>query len=208
MRIKCSIESWSTTEAARVRIDPRNRHYAMTSDVDPATIAAYAATHYAVHGIEPGFVLRADQPSAELKALHAQTRVACSAFMTAWNPGSRRRANEINEAAQSELEATLRAAGFPLFGGVAVDPTGDWPEEPSVLVLGIHREHAAQLGRHYGQNAISDRRRRGSRGGIAHVGLRPRSSAFRRNRRMPSSQRSMSSPLRRTYSSTSGCGST
>ncbi len=127
---------------------------AAISKVDPATIAAYAATHYVVNGIEPPFVLRGGQPSAELKALHERTRVACSAFLTAWNPGSRRRANEINQAAQSELEATLRAAGFSLFAGVAVDPTGDWPEEESVLVLGIPRERAEQLGRHYGQNAI------------------------------------------------------
>ena len=126
----------------------------MTSNVDPATIAAYAATHYVVNGIEPGFVLHAGQPSAELKALHEQTGVACSAFLTAWNPGSRRRANEINQAAQSELEATLRASAFPLFAGVAVDPTRNWPEEQSVLVLGIDRERAEQLGRHHGQNAI------------------------------------------------------
>ena len=126
----------------------------MISNVDPATIAAYAATHYVVNGIEPGFVLRAGQLSAELKALHQQTGVACSAFLTAWNPGSRRRANEINQAAQCELEATLRAAALPLFAGVGVDPNGNWPGEQSVLVLGIGRERAERLGRHYGQIAI------------------------------------------------------
>ena len=126
----------------------------MISNLDPATIAAYAATHYVVNSIEPGFVLHVGQPSAELKALHEQHGVACSAFLTAWNPGSRRRANEINQAAQSELEATLRAAAFPLFAGVAVDPTANWPAEQSVLILGIDRERAEQLGRHYGQNAI------------------------------------------------------
>jgi hypothetical protein len=99
-------------------------------------------------------MLRARRPSAELKALQQQAGVTCSAFLTAWNPGSRRRANEVNQAAQSELEATLRAAAFALFAGVAVDPTGNWPEERSVLVLGIERERAEQLGRHYGQNAV------------------------------------------------------
>lgn len=127
---------------------------AMISNVDPATVAAYAAAHYVVNGVAPAFVLRAGQPSVELKVLHAHHGVACSAFLTAWNPGSGRRANEINEAAQADLEATLHAAGFLLFAGVGVDPTGNWPAEQSVLVLGIPRERAEQFGRQYRQNAI------------------------------------------------------
>jgi hypothetical protein len=126
----------------------------MISKVDPALLAAYAATHYVVKGSEPSFVLHVGQSSAELQVLQQQHGVACSSFLTAWNPGSRRRANEINEAAQAELEATLREAGFPLFAGIGMDPGGDWPGEPSVLVLGIGREHAERLGRQYGQNAI------------------------------------------------------
>src|SRR5262245_61790562 len=122
----------------------------MSSKVDPATIAAYAATHYVVHGAVPDFVLRSGRRSAELKALYDRNGVACAAFVTAWNPGSHRRDDAINQAAQSQLEQALRETTFPIFAGIATDPNGAWPNEPSVLVLGIKREDAEQLGRQYG----------------------------------------------------------
>ena len=53
-----------------------------------------------------------------------------------------------------KLEAELKAAGLPFLRGEGVDPSGSWPGEPSVLVLGISAEEAVRLGRAYGQNAI------------------------------------------------------
>jgi hypothetical protein len=126
----------------------------MIFKVDPTLLAAYAATDYVVNGVEPAFVLRVGQPSTPLRTLHEQYGISCSAFLTAWNPGSSIRANELNQSAQSELETTLRARGFTLIPGVGVDPDGNWPAEQSVLVLGVAREEAEQLGREYGQNAI------------------------------------------------------
>jgi len=38
--------------------------------------------------------------------------------------------------------------------GVGRDPRGEWPAEPSVLVLGISRREAEILGRSYEQNAV------------------------------------------------------
>lgn len=126
----------------------------MSPKIDPTLLAAYAATHYEVTDTKPPFVLRVGQPSPQLRALHEQRGVGCSAFLTAWNPHSNRRADVINQAAQAELEATLHAGGFELVSGVGTDPDANWPGEPSVLVLGIGREHAEQIGRQYHQNAI------------------------------------------------------
>ncbi len=126
----------------------------MTRKADPTLLAAYAATHYVVNGVERPFVLRVNERSAPLEVLHRRHGVDRSAFLTAWNPRSQRRADAINQAAQSELEATLRASGLKLFSAIGIDPDGNWPGEPSVLALGIAREQAEQIGRQYGQNAL------------------------------------------------------
>ena len=72
--------------------------------------------------------------------------VGCSAYLTAWNPGSEPTAQAMNQAAQARLEADLEAAGYPILRGMGVDPAGSWPGEPSVLVLGISRTEAHRLG--------------------------------------------------------------
>ena len=38
--------------------------------------------------------------------------------------------------------------------GVAVDPFGEWPDEPSFLVMGLSLESAKALAARYQQNAI------------------------------------------------------
>jgi len=47
-----------------------------------------------------------------------------------------------------------REAGYACVPGMGRDPGGEWPSEPSVLVLGISRREAEVLGRSYDQNAI------------------------------------------------------
>jgi Protein of unknown function (DUF3293) len=117
-------------------------------------IAAYHATHYRVTDTECPFVLRIGVHSAELEALHARHGVACSAFLTAWNPRSRRATLEDNLEAQGRMTAELTHAGYALVAGVGEDPVGAWPGEPSVLMLGVPRAHAEAIGRRYAQNAV------------------------------------------------------
>jgi hypothetical protein len=38
--------------------------------------------------------------------------------------------------------------------GEGVDPSGKWPAEPSILVLGIKLDEALSIGHRYQQNAI------------------------------------------------------
>lgn len=113
----------------------------------------YRGTHFHVHAPSP-FVLKIDEPSAELAALHAQHGVSCSAFVTAWNPRSRTLPDGENEARQHELLAVLRGDGITTLPGTGVDPSGQWPGEPSVLALGLSRSRARQLGERFEQNAI------------------------------------------------------
>ena len=117
-------------------------------------VEAYARTEFRVADRGWAFVLRIGETSAALATCHATFGVSESAYLTAWNPRSEPTSREANDAAQARLEAELQAAGHALLHGEGVDPSGDWPGEASVLVLGIAAEDAARFGRAYGQNAI------------------------------------------------------
>lgn len=128
---------------------------ANTEVVSPELVAAYRRTEFRVADRGWSFVLRHDQYSKVLEECHRAFGVACSAYITAWNPRSEPTSHEANKAAQVRLEVELRAAGFTFLRGVGVDPSSAWPGEPSVLVLGISGNEAQHLGRAYGQNAIA-----------------------------------------------------
>jgi hypothetical protein len=76
------------------------------------------------------------------------------AYITAFNPGSRRLKDDENHARQRELESGLRQLGYPMFPGEGIGDDGTWPPEPSILTLCIEREAAVGLGRRFRQLAI------------------------------------------------------
>lgn len=127
---------------------------ASESQVAPALIAAYRSTHFCVNGVSPPFILRIDEANADLAKCHAAHAVGCSAFITAWNPGSRQTRHEDNQAAQARLEALLRQRHYALLAGLGIDPTGQWEGEESLLVLGIDRQAACEIGREFHQHGI------------------------------------------------------
>ncbi|HYT48130.1 MAG TPA: DUF3293 domain-containing protein, partial [Burkholderiales bacterium] len=79
---------------------------------------------------------------------------ATAAYITAANPLGERRSKARNALGVGALEDLIAASGYPRLAGEGRDPEGRWPAEPSLLVIGIYREHAAALGRLFGQNAI------------------------------------------------------
>jgi hypothetical protein len=123
-------------------------------DSSGALLAAYIAAHYKVTGAPTPFVFRVGHRSAELAALHLANGVNCSAFITAWNPWSETRSDRINHVSQQRLESELTAMGLTLVSGIGEDPSGEWPAEPSLLVLGISRSDAERVGRNFGQLAV------------------------------------------------------
>jgi hypothetical protein len=117
-------------------------------------IEEYRRTHYRVFDPEGEFALIVDQPAPELERCHARHGVGSSAFITAWNPGSRPREAALNKAAQGKLLAEIRRRGWSVIDASGEGPDGRWPPEPSVLVLGIPESDARQLGRDHGQKAV------------------------------------------------------
>ena len=116
-------------------------------------LRAYAETEYHVLA-DPPVVLRIGKYNEGLAELHRAHGVMCSAFVTAFNPYSEPLGDADNAMHEAQLMAQLHARGLPYIEGVGQHPSGNWPGEDSVLVLGIGRDAAAKLGAEYRQNAI------------------------------------------------------
>jgi predicted nucleic acid-binding protein len=113
-------------------------------------MAAYRAAEYAVP--QAGIVMRIGAPDPALDRLIAAKGGA--AFLTAANPGSERRTDEENRLLLGELRCALDAAGYGYMDGEGRDPSGDWPAERSLFVLGIARAEAVKLATRFAQNAF------------------------------------------------------
>lgn len=127
----------------------------------PQLLAAYRNAEYVVFG-EPQIVLRIGAANGALDALLQAHGAPGAAFISAANPRGRRIPERANRAAQLALAGAVRQAGFACYPGEGHDPSGAWRAEPSLLVLGIMRAQAAELGRRFGQNAIVYARRGGA----------------------------------------------
>ena len=117
-------------------------------------LAAYRETHYGVSG-PSGFLLQVDRVSAPLRELQRRHQCDCSVFITACNPHSVVLDAAANHRRQQALVDDLLARHCHLLlPGVGRHPDGTWPEEPSVLALGIDLDEARELGRRHEQNAV------------------------------------------------------
>jgi len=119
----------------------------------PELIAAYQKALYVVFG-EPELVLRIGEPSPGLDALLAARAASAAAFVTAANPRGQRWTDAANQAAVAGLLKSRLLEGCAWLAGEGRDAEGRWPAEPSVLLLGVSRAKAQEIGRVYGQNSI------------------------------------------------------
>jgi Protein of unknown function (DUF3293) len=114
----------------------------------PELEAAYLSTDYEVENFPSGtFTIRIGESNAELAGLDW-------AFVTACNPGSVRLSDEENSRRMAELEGVVRNRGWCYYRGHGVGRDGQWPPEPSFLIVGISEADAVELARRFGQNAI------------------------------------------------------
>ena len=148
-------ERYASITTARVsrESDARRRRPVRNSHLDPALIAAFAATDFHVFATPP-FVLRCGEVSLHLAAMFEETGTKCAAYITAWNPDGQPAEPAFNFLRQHELHASVAGAGYHCYEGEGRERDGNWPPEPSLLVLGIKRLDATRMGRQFGQAAI------------------------------------------------------
>jgi len=129
------------------------------SDLPPAgerrhLVAAFRATVYRVEAPCAPFELRVGRPSAALDRELARAGARRWAWLTAVNPGARVAGAEANARRLRRLDAELARRGLAWLPGVARDPAGAWPDEPSRLVFALEIEAARALARACGQLAF------------------------------------------------------
>lgn len=121
--------------------------------LDQNLIEAYRATDYLVFA-DPPLTIKVGQTNSNLAQLLTARGVARAAYITAWNPKGQACDHEANAAAQARLMDTVEAEGFEWIAGEGRGSIGNWPPEPSILILGISRTEAKRLGHKFRQNAI------------------------------------------------------
>ena len=115
-----------------------------------ALIQAYMGTKYIVFDSDIAIAIGGKNDA--LNALLAEQGVSEWSFITAYNPYSKILDKEQNLQRHQEL-VHLTADFKTLLGhGVGEDPA--WEPELSLLILGISKEAAITLGKHFEQNAI------------------------------------------------------
>jgi hypothetical protein len=117
-------------------------------------VAAYRATDYVVHSSGGIVVIQIGHRSLAVDRLLARMHARSAAFVTAWNPFSRRSSFEANKYWDCELKRYLSVHGFAFLKGEGRGRIGEWPPEPSVLAFEISRPKASVVGRRFRQNAV------------------------------------------------------
>lgn len=132
-----------------VLVYPRGRLHTVPQEL----MQAYLETEYSLQGSD-AFSLSIGARSDGLKTAHQANRVSCSVFITADNPRSTQVSDADNEAAYQKLIAELDKRKLAWRAGYGRHPSGNWPPERSVLVMGLGRDGAAELGERFGQDAV------------------------------------------------------
>lgn len=122
------------------------------SCLDPALLQAYRSAHYQVQGHD--WQLHLGQPQPALRALYQRHAVQCATYLTACNPHSTLLSAADNALRMQQLRGQLQRAGWAWLDGQSTDPTGQWPAEDSVLVLGMGLSTARAWGQQWAQNAV------------------------------------------------------
>ncbi|HET7234297.1 MAG TPA: DUF3293 domain-containing protein [Longimicrobium sp.] len=116
---------------------------------DPELLAAYQQTVWSIHAPDGTVQLR--------PGLAAPEALRPSAIVTAYNPASKIQSTEANERADHALLGRVRALGLPHWRTLAHGTGGGDPsawDEPGWCLPGDTLDHAVELGRDFGQNAI------------------------------------------------------
>lgn len=124
------------------------------SDIHLDLIEAYKNAYYRVFIDEGYFDLRLGEKTCELEEIYHATGADSALFITAFNPWSKACSEEENNDYQSQLITEITRISTKIYQGEGGDLDMRWPPEKSILVLGIDRSLAEELGSRFRQNAI------------------------------------------------------
>ena len=110
---------------------------------------AYHKTRYIVTDI----ILCVDKTNAQLDDLLLKNNCTTYAFITAHNPLSKLLSENENKILHEQLISFIKKSEFNYLEGYG-EGTGGWPNETSLLILGMRKEEAIACGVKFNQKAI------------------------------------------------------
>ena len=110
---------------------------------------AYHKTRYIVADI----ILCVDKTNAQLDDLLIKNNCTTYAFITAHNPLSKLLSENENKILHEQLISFIKKSEFNYLEGYG-EGTGGWPNETSLLILGMRKEEAIACGVKFNQKAI------------------------------------------------------
>ena len=113
-------------------------------------LRAYLVTEFIV--FEEDLIIQIGQKNLPLNKFLKKHGVKTWSFITAWNPFSKVLTDEENTIRHQELIALTNR--YKTFEGEGRGTDPQWKPERSLLILGISREEAIRIGKHFEQNAI------------------------------------------------------
>lgn len=121
--------------------------------IPESLLAAYRAARYVVFA-DNSPVLQVGERCPALDELLEEEGAASAAFLTSFNPRGLPAHDELNQLAFGELCEAADRTGYRIYLGEGRDPEGEWKPEPSLLIVGMPRAEAEDLGRRFHQLAI------------------------------------------------------
>lgn len=115
---------------------------------------AYKATAFKAETPFGLLSIRVGNVEPGLEALLAENLAGDWAFITAHNPGSQPLDEAENTLRHARLVAEISQRSYPCFPGRGVGDDSTWQPEESLLVIGMSRDEAIEVGRMFGQNAV------------------------------------------------------
>ena len=100
----------------------------------------------------PSIVIEVNKKCSELYELLKQHNASEWAYITAWNPFSKVLPDIENSERHQQLVELVKE--YPYFEGEGVGTDPVWQPEKSLLILGIPKKTAIEIGTKYEQNAI------------------------------------------------------
>ena len=111
---------------------------------------AYEGTKFMV--FNPALVIEVNKKCHELNGLLKKHNAKEWAYITAWNPFSKVLPDIENSQRHQQLVELVKE--YPCFEGEGVGADAVWKPEKSLLMLGITKEEAIEIGTKLEQNAI------------------------------------------------------
>ncbi len=120
--------------------------------INEELLEKYQQTDYIIDD-DPPLLVHIGEQNDGLRILFASFNVESAAFITAWNPGSKKLTLDENYDRQIDLLEDISSQRLNYFVGRGESQSGDWSED-NYLILGVTRDDAIELAQRYEQNAI------------------------------------------------------